>query len=278
MRTVPTKVHEFRVDLDTLAEASPHFSGLLESRPEVVEIQEDDAGNVIGLLAWLKIIHYVVTKDMYHLHLYEVWHVCLIAKKYGFDTYAEKAREWFNDWWNAQPGIKHFTFREYEQLLLPCTTFDHAPGFAQTSKYLAYRSNGPIAEAQPGDFRPDPVAGIATHPAVMIQINAARSRLITVLHRALYAPINALLKENNCNCAPFILYAYQRGLTDTGCWPLHPALDKMSVKAALEDLSRFVNMPMQTCHKDKCNLDLLAIVEKAIKDLEGQFAGLCLGE
>lgn len=281
MRSVPVKVHEFKVDFATLAGGSDRFNTILEQQSgpvQLIEINENDAGNVTALAVWLKIIHYIVTADTYELHLYEVWYVCSVAEKYGFDTTAENAQNWFNSWYNHQPKVKHFNFRDYEQLLYPTLVFNHAIGFAHTTKYLAYRSNGIISEVQPEDFRADNADDIYTSPEVLVQLNAARDRLTTVLHRALYAPISKLLNDNSCNCAPYLLYSYEKGLANTGCWPLHPALQKMSMKAVLEALSQFGQVPMHTCGKEKCSMDLLGNVEKAIKDIEGQFAGLCIGE
>jgi hypothetical protein len=275
---VPTKIHEFKVDRDTLRAASAHFSTLLEEDQDLIEIHEEDAGNVTGLTTWFKIAHYVVTADLYELHLYEIWYVCSVAEKYGFDPQAQKAKEWFDGWYNHQPSVKHFNFRDYEQLMLPTFFFDHAVGFAHTTKYLAYRSNGPISEAQPEDFRAENASDIYTSPTVMTQLNAARSRLTTVLHRALYAPINTLLTDSSCKCAPFILFSYEKALADTGCWPLHPALEKMSIKAVLEALANFRQMPVQTCGRKDCNMDLRSVVENAIRDIDSQFAGLCIGE
>lgn len=267
------------MNLEDLAQASEHFKALLlPLRPDILEIKESDAGNVTGLATWLKITHYVVTPDTLELHMYEIWYVCSVAKKYGFDPFAPKAREWFDEWYNHQPHVKHFNFRDYEQLILPTAIFDHAVGFSHATKYLAYRSNGVITEVKPADFRAENAGNISSDPTVLVQINAARNRLTTVLHRALYAPISDLLVGNSCRCAPFLLFSYEKGLANTGCWPLHPALEKMSMNTVLDNLGKYSQVPVQTCGKEKCGVDFLSIVEKAVKDIEAQFAGLCLGE
>jgi hypothetical protein len=281
VRSVPKKVHEFKVDLATLA-SSELFNKMLEQESDdvsFIEVHENDAGNVTGLATWLKIIHYIITEDTYELHLFEVWYICSVAMKYGFDTGADKAREWFDGWYNHQPSVKHFNYRDYEQLVYPTWVFDHAVGFAHTTKYLAYRSNGPISEEKPENFRADNAADVYTSPEVMRQLNAARNRLTTVHHRTLYAPIDTLIRETNCNCAPFVLFSYVKGLTTTGYWPLHSALEKNSMKAVVEELKNFTISPVGlTCGRQACTMDMARVVEVAINDIEGQFAGLCLGE
>jgi hypothetical protein len=93
---VPTKNHEFERNGNTGQAAF----ALLEEDPDLIEIHEEVAGNVTGLTTWFRIAHYVVTAELYKLHLYENSDVCSVAEKYGFDSQAQKAKEWFDGWYH----------------------------------------------------------------------------------------------------------------------------------------------------------------------------------
>lgn len=109
------------------------------------------------------------------------------------------------------------------------------------------------------------------------QLNAAKGRLKTVLHRALYNPIDKLLKLANCPCKAETLFAYELALSNTGAWPLESAFLNNSVHEIVNKLDMFEikNLP-QRCHD--CGYNYAEAVRKAVDDARRYFDGLCLGE
>lgn len=78
-----------------------------------------------------------------------VWEVLEAAHRRELDP--RLASAWFAGWyaankdcanWKADEEVKSFDYEDYQSLLLPCHTFDHASAFAETTKYLAYHARG----------------------------------------------------------------------------------------------------------------------------------------
>lgn len=123
------------------------------------------------------------------------------------------------------------------------------------------------------------------------QINSAKGRLKTILHRELYNPIEALL-ESNCECKANTLFAYEKALYNTRAWPLEKAFLRESVNGLLRrlesfawttaagDLARDVSATKSTVsvtNCTSCQQDFARVVREAVKTTREYFDGLCLG-
>lgn len=107
------------------------------------------------------------------------------------------------------------------------------------------------------------------------QLNAAKGRLRTVLHRGLYRPIEPLFKDASCLCRKETLYDYQSALHATGVWPLEELFIKTPMDQILSRLSMFkyvrTGAQCRTCGKD-----YEMAVRLARRNTESYFEGLCL--
>ena len=106
------------------------------------------------------------------------------------------------------------------------------------------------------------------------QINAAKGRLRTILHAALFKPVERLLKAS-CKCKAETLFGYIKALHDTQVWPLDPVWPKMQVNDILDSLEDFSYEPaVSTC--SWCIQDYTGMVEDAVRNTRKYFDGLCL--
>lgn len=151
----PRAVYEFEVSREVLI-AIPYFKRLLaqeysEAKQNTVELKEDDPR---AWKLWLQILHAgSLEQSSYEVPTVTVWHVLLIAEKYGIDPTREDAQQWFDKWVETQAGEGLFTDqRRICEILFPCHAFDHAPGFAAGTEWLAYNSVGHIMESRPAGF------------------------------------------------------------------------------------------------------------------------------
>lgn len=144
-------VYEFEVSRQVLIEI-PYFRRLLTrevraGEQEVVEVRGDDPK------AWktlLQILHGRLEDSSYNIPTDAVWHILLIAEKYGISPTSQNARDWFNGWLVAQSGEGLFyDNRRICEILFPCHAFDHALGFSAGTRCLAYNSVGHIKEMRP---------------------------------------------------------------------------------------------------------------------------------
>jgi hypothetical protein len=147
-------VFEFEVSRQVLTEI-PYFRRLLtrESRQgeqEVVILRGDDPK------AWktlLQILHGRLERSSYEVPTDAVWHILLIAEKYGISPTRQNARDWFHEWLVTQSHEGLFTdHRRLCEILFPCHAFDHALGFSACTMWLAYNSVGHIKEMRPAYF------------------------------------------------------------------------------------------------------------------------------
>lgn len=110
------------------------------------------------------------------------------------------------------------------------------------------------------------------------QLNAAKGRLRTILHRNLYRPIEDLLKRARCRCKANVLYAYEQGLANTGAWPVETVFLNNSVERVLRMLESFSTAFVpQTCGSGFCTFNFDSIVREARTEVKKYFDGLCLG-
>ena len=117
-----------------------------------------------------------------------------------------------------------------------------------------------------------------TDNAFAEQLNAARGRLKTILHRNLYRPIERLLRYASCNCKAETLYAYELALIKTGAWPLETAFLSSSIHDIINKLANFDGSQVSGQNCRDCGLDYQNAVTKAVDDAKQYFDGLCLGK
>ena len=311
--SVPYKVHEFKVHRAVLLASSTYFAKLLsadggfpESQQDIIDLHEDNSAE--GVSIWFKILHSTESTDEFTYYNFtttsirDVWEMLVTAHKYGFDPQTPPAKSWFEGWYathgtaNGNAEGKRWDFKDYQQLLFPCYTFDHAIGFATATKYLAYRATGHITERRPEGFEYEHLRldanilrkphRLDTSPSVLRrcfteQLNAAKGRLKTILHRTLYTPIDNLLKRARCPCKAIVLYAYEQSLSNTRAWPLESAFLNQSVQNVLRDLEGFPGPEAffpRTCGGRWCTFDFAAAVDAARAECRKYFDGLCLGK
>jgi hypothetical protein len=144
-------VFEFEVSRQVLA-GVPYFRRLLtrdfrEGEIEVIVLRGDDPK------AWktlLQILHGHLERSSYEIPTDAVWHILLIADKYGISPTSQNARDWFDQWLDTQSREGLFTDqRRILEILLPCHAFDHSLGFSTATMWLAYNSVGHIKEGRP---------------------------------------------------------------------------------------------------------------------------------
>lgn len=303
-KSEPCKVHEFKVKRDALINSGDYFRKLFayddptEPGQNTIDLKEDSA---TAMTVWFKLFHDTVDDTTYQASISDIWQLLETAHKYGFDPKSEVATAWFAKWYDVKTRNheRGFDYKEHAMLLFPCHTFDHAQGFRAATKYMVYRATGHIVERRPVGFtrehlRLDPVilresnlCNIMNFVAIHCtnreteQLNAAKGRLKTILHRVLYTPIDQLLKNARCNCKAQVLYAYEQGLTNTGAWPLESGLLSNSIERILKYLEDFplpgAFIP-QTCGARFCSFDFVEVVRNARMECKRYFDGLCLGK
>ena len=80
-----------------------------------------------------------------------IWYIINAADKYLLD--ASILQGFFDNWYRKNVDITQMKHDFARQLALPCYMFDHAKGFAEVTKWLAYNFAGHITEKRPEGFR-----------------------------------------------------------------------------------------------------------------------------
>lgn len=80
-----------------------------------------------------------------------MWHIINAADKYLLD--ASILRGFFDLWYKKNVHISFVEDDLARQVALPCYMFDHAEGFAEVTKWLAYNHSGHITEKRPDGFK-----------------------------------------------------------------------------------------------------------------------------
>ncbi|CAG8976099.1 hypothetical protein HYALB_00002378 [Hymenoscyphus albidus] len=93
--------------------------------------------------------------------------------------------------------------------LFPCYAFDHAEGFAEITKRLAYEMASHIQEKNPSSY----FHGHLDHH-IIGALNAARGSLRGNLIRGLFDPVSSFLNAN-CECKEKSLFSYCEALRGT---------------------------------------------------------------
>ncbi|KAK5164092.1 uncharacterized protein LTR77_010183 [Saxophila tyrrhenica] len=276
--SVPSMVHLFKVDRATLATSSLVFKKMIspdgpfkESTLTCIDLLEDHPQSVE---IWLKLVHGSLDlKSTYSTTtITGVWEVLETAHKYAWDPEMPAAKAWFSNWYGAR-NSGEFDFGTWQTLLFPTYTFDHAQGFAAATKYIAYHAVGHATEKKPPGFSHD---HLHLPQRIIQQVNAAKGRLRTILHRGLYEPIESILRSTMCDEHPKSLFFYELALTHTGAWPIESKFLNNNVDTMLRKLANFRDPPKRDAGCLQCNDDFAGSVTEATRKTSDYFDGCCL--
>lgn len=258
------KTQDFQVCRQVLVHSSFVFKQLLsttfaEASQSTVTLKED---GVDTMEIWFRVMHNTITESTYDVPLSEMWNLVAAADKYDLNIH--DLNEWFAKWHK-----KNSSTYDTHQLLYPCYRFDHALGFAQATKGLAYNNTGHITESNPTKH-----FELHLPSRIIQQINAAKGRLRTVLHQGLFTPNDSLLRAS-CACKEKTLYGYEKALYNINVWPLERVAQSPSISEILDRLDNFT----YEAHKDaciSCRKNYNEAVKSTKKWVKSYFDGLCL--
>ncbi|KAL9035904.1 MAG: hypothetical protein Q9180_004601 [Flavoplaca navasiana] len=264
----------FRVSRQVLKDSSRVFTNMLagefkEVHQTRIKIQD---WTIAYMKIWLQTLHNV--QQDYNVPIEALWHLAKMADFYVFDFL--KLKDWFAAWYQRQPidtWYKQYHTAELPNprwLLYPCWAFDHPQGFMKATSFCAYAYSHHVSEVNPTKFH-----DLHLPARVIQQLNAAKGRLRTVLHRNLYGPNDRLLKAT-CTCKEKTLWGYEKALTNCGAWPLERVAQSDSMREILSCLDGFsYELPPDACAGCTA-LDYEQVVEGAGTKVTSYFGGLCL--
>ncbi|KAK0513132.1 hypothetical protein JMJ35_004118 [Cladonia borealis] len=261
---VSEEIAQFRVDRNVLIKASQPLLKMLldpkwkEANQSVLSLNE---GRVVSTEIWLRVIHKATINVIVPFR--EIWHLVAAIDYYDLDI--TKFNPWFAAWY-SECNTQLLKPRE---LLFPTWRFDHAKGFARWTRYLAYEEKGHITEANPAKLWSYHLPG-----RIIQQLNAAKGRLRTVLHRGLFRPCEHLFSAN-CKCRKETLYDYQKHLVDIDVWPLETVFQRTPMNEILDRLEKF-NFEAKLSACGACRRDYKSPVEETVEFVRYYFDGLCL--
>ncbi|KAI4130199.1 MAG: hypothetical protein LQ347_003473 [Umbilicaria vellea] len=276
---------DFQVSREVLSGKSPVFKLLLmsnfaEAKKDTVTLKGD---KVTTMDIWFRILHAVHLENVQSTPLEEMWPMVVACDKYNLDI--RDLNGWFADWYEK----KDRTQQTPRELLYPCWIFDHAKGFAAATKSLAYDCVGHVTESNPTKHKElhlpsrvirKPRCGLFTSYILSNsihaeQVNAAKGRLRTVLHRELFKPNECLLLAR-CSCKETTLFGYEKALYRIDAWPLERVAQRHSITAILDCLDNFAFEPPKEACIDFCQQNYKEAVEVTQALTRSYFDGLCL--
>jgi hypothetical protein len=157
---VPKTAHEFHVSHTVVSAASVVFEKMLdpdspfkEATVGSVDLLEDHPGSIE---VWFKLLHSVndLASTYSKTSITGVWEFLDTAHKYAIDPTQDSAKMWFANWYDHQKH-QEFNYEDYQSLLFPCHTFNHAKGFAAATEYLVYNTDRNITEQKPLGYEHD---------------------------------------------------------------------------------------------------------------------------
>ena len=107
------------------------------------------------------------------------------------------------------------------------------------------------------------------------QLNAARGRLRTIVHRELYKPIKDML-EATCKCKGNTLWGYERALTDAEVWPLEDIGRFTTMQTIIERLEDFTYKVAESTYMRCRHTKYDTVALEASEVTHNYFDGLCL--
>lgn len=303
-RTIPVPEEKPVIDLEdktlegrTLQDKLPQNDASQDRAAHSTSELHDDDPRAWRL--WLEMLHGCLNVSSYQAQIVTVWHVLQIAEKYDINPTCADAGAWFDEWFFAQSARGLFTSNEnIRQILFPCHRFDHALGFSTSTMWLAYNCTGHVQEKRPKEFESHPHLGLdrgiertyrrspdlcwtSETDCQAEQMNAARGRLKSILHRKLYDCVDELLSFATCQLRKDVLWGYFFALNRTRSWPLERWAKVYSIHELLENLEAFEYEdphPYHRCRDRYCGQDFTLVVRRAINHTGSHFDGLCLGE
>lgn len=286
---MPKHVHEFYVNRAIVASSSVPFRRLLGSTTSFKPVEESIdllEEHPVAFAIWLHIMH--DSKDIvttYSCSITAVWEVLETAHKWVLDPTAPGPKAWFEGWYETtsqNPTLRAEDYQYFFQaLMFPCHAFDFPKGWAATTKYLAYNVKGHISEERPPGFYRDHLR-LPQH--IIGALNAAKGRLRTILHRALYDPIESTLERGVSPRTLMSLFAYETALSKTGAWPVEKKAPHFGIIALMTMLEAFETPEPSELGRLGCRehdykftiADFGENVFDALKETGGYFDGLCL--
>ncbi|KAL1960929.1 hypothetical protein VTO42DRAFT_5913 [Malbranchea cinnamomea] len=92
-------------------------------------------------------------------------------------------------------------------MLFPCYAFNNAVYFQKLTEFLAYSYPSHITERNPTDLHQ-----LHLPARVIPQLNEAKGRLRTFLHKDLFRHVSRILEKADCKCKEDSVFYYLRKL------------------------------------------------------------------
>ncbi|KAF2020206.1 hypothetical protein BU24DRAFT_448535 [Aaosphaeria arxii CBS 175.79] len=277
---------------ETMVAKSQYFKNLLrythlgdQSSPGIT-LEDDDPE---ALNVWFRHLHAEGDAERKELQqpnqlsdisVRTIWHLACVGDKNNFD--GEVLGDFFKKWYrhhvrlsnnNSNDGEEFpYNFVAYVKTLpFPCLVLDHAEGFAETTKWLAYNSIGHIREVRPPGFTskyhhlsPKDFVG---------PLNAARGRLKTILGQGLCNASDDILTRGryDCTCKQYraVVGQYLEELSRVRVDPLEKSVLSNSIARMLKLLDDFKLDPAEACSFCTKRWDLT--VQSAVQRVNGYF-------
>ncbi|KAF4228820.1 hypothetical protein CNMCM8980_005580 [Aspergillus fumigatiaffinis] len=279
-----------KVQKGILLGRSQYFRTMFDGRwahgpkDDSVVLNED---TVRSMELWLRVFHSAIDAlPKQSISVEEVWHAIMAGDKYGFDLQVLKS--WFIAWYKEMKNErgKKF-FNEFApRLLFPCYAFDYAVGFQELTKFITYNEPRHIMEVNPTHH-----LQMHLRPRIIQQLNAAKGRLRTILHQALFKRVNEIIDRATCDCKEQTIFDFLKELRRIDVSPLDLSSNKASVAQMLARLRQYdetktrshalssTDTSVNQSRQSWCSvfwLDGKTIVRQAIARVSGYFDGLCL--
>ncbi|GIC86439.1 uncharacterized protein Aud_002811 [Aspergillus udagawae] len=236
---------------------------------------------------WLRVLHSTTDAlPKQSLSVEEVWHAIMAGDKYGFDL--RELQSWFVAWYKemrTESGKKKF--EEFApQLLFPCYALNYAGGFQELTRFLTYNEPRHIMESNPAHH-----PQMHLRPRIIQQLNAAKGRLRTILHQALFKRVNEIIDSATCACKEQTVFDFLKTLRRIHVSPLDLDSTKASAAEMLDRLRQYdgtntrsqgpsLNDTSLDHSRQRpcsvCWLDGHTIVRQAVRRVSSYFDGLCL--
>jgi hypothetical protein len=190
-----------------------------------------------------------------------------------YNVSIEPFKIWFARWYHHQgDAIQRIDVKE---MLFPCWKFDHAEGFKSATHDTVYNLERRVFDKNPTNY-----FHIHLPARIVQQLNAARGRLRTILHRQLFRTAVRDTYEGFTNkCKKNCEFSFNRALYKTGAWPLEDTWLRESPVVVLRELDRFEYINNEKCNTDHCTWctrDFSKIVLVAKTEVLRHFDGLCI--
>jgi hypothetical protein len=256
-------------------------SGFKEATQTKISINDD---NTSAMTVFLRVIHHAGIDGTLAVGHEVTWLLAKICDKYNVSI--ALFEKWFVKWYLGKgASISEIPANE---LLFPCWKFNYAKGFMNATGKCVYTMKGHIMEENPTQHRelhmPQRVTRKLKISRILFrastyskpeQMNAAKGRLRTILHRELFRPIKDFYSYNSCSCRVLTEYKYHQALYRIKVWPLEDSWLSNSPNVVLNRLDNFhLRLPSNDCNW--CNQNYDGLIQAAKRITQEYFDGLCL--